>query len=154
MALKNLITSLITSYLSYWNYSLQHTLNKQLFLWYLILKKMDMSVKIIKKFKSLGRKTMATQKKMFSGLSSAPYGHIAFTVSLKPSLNLHLLKWVNRSFKRDNNFTQIVSWTLYKEFSSFWVITNFLNLNMDFEFLISELKVHTIGKYNMGKMFY
>ena len=36
--LRNLITSLIASYLSYWNYLLKHTLNKQLFLWYLILK--------------------------------------------------------------------------------------------------------------------
>ena len=91
---------------------------------------------------------------MFSGLSSAPYGHIGFTVLLKPSLNFGPFKWVNCSFKRDNNFTLIVSWTLFKEFSSFWAIINFLNLNIDFAFEISELKVYSIGQYNMGKMFY
>ena len=76
-----------------------------------------------------------------------------FTVSLKPSLNLRPFKWVSHSFKRDYNFTPIVSWT-YKEFSSFWVIIDFLNLNIDFAFLISELKVYSIGQYNMGKIFY
>ena len=48
---------------------------------------------------------MAKQKNIFSGLSLAPYGHVGFTVSLKPSLNLRPFKWVNCSFKRDNNFT-------------------------------------------------
>ena len=66
-----------------------------------------MSVKIIEKFRSLGRKAMATQKKIFSGLSSAL--HKGFTVSLKPSLNLGQFKLVHRSLKRDNNSTLIVS---------------------------------------------
>ena len=136
------------------NYLLKHTLNKQLFLWYLILKKVDHVCKDYRKSQSFGWKTMAAQKKMFSGLSSAPYGHMGFTVSLKPSLNLRPFKWANCSFKRDNNFNLIVSWTLYKEFSSFWVIINFLNLSIDFAFLISELKVYSIGQCNMGKMFY
>ena len=73
--------------------------------------------------------------------ASAPHGHIGFTVSLKPSLNSCLFKWVNRSFKHDNNFTLVGSWTLYKEFSSLWVIINFLNLNIDFAFLISKLSL-------------
>ena len=66
-----------------------------------------MSAKIIEKSRSLGRKAMATQKKMFSGLLL----HIdtGFTKSLKPRLNLRPFKWVNRSFKRDYNFTPIVS---------------------------------------------
>ena len=67
------------------------------------------TLKIIEKFRSLGRKAMATQKKMFSGLLSALHGHIGFTVSLKPSLSLRPSKWVNRSFNRDNNFNPIVS---------------------------------------------
>ena len=47
------------------------------------------SVKIIEEFRSLGRKEMASQEKMFGGLSaSVPHGHIGFTVSLKPCLNL------------------------------------------------------------------
>ena len=73
--------------------------------------------------------------------ASAPHGHIGFTVSLKPSLNSCLFKWVNCSFKHDNNFTLVGSWTLYKEFSSLWVIINFLNLNIDFAFLISKLSL-------------
>ena len=68
-----------------------------------------MSVKIIEKFRSLGRKAMATQKKIFSGLSSTLHEHKGFTVSLKPSLNLGQFKLVHRSLKRDNNSTLIVS---------------------------------------------
>ena len=64
-----------------------------------------MSVKIIEKFRSIGRKTMPTQKKMASGLSLTQYGHIGYTLSLKPGLNVRSFKWVNSSFKRDTSFT-------------------------------------------------
>ena len=71
--LRNLITSLITSYFSHWNYLLNHTLNKQIFLWYLIKdgswwKRWIISVKIIEEFRYLGRKAMATQKNIYSGI--------------------------------------------------------------------------------------
>ena len=39
-----------------------------------------MSVKIMENFRSPGRKAMATQKKMFSGLSSAPHGHRIYCI--------------------------------------------------------------------------
>ena len=73
--------------------------------------------------------------------TSVPHGHIGFTVSLKPCLNLCSFKWVNCSLNRDNNFTPIGSWALYKEFSSFSVIIDFLNLYIDFAFLISGLSL-------------
>ena len=37
--------------------------------------------------------------------TSIPRGHMGFTVSLKPCLNLCSFKWVNCSRNRDNNFT-------------------------------------------------
>ena len=52
--------------------------------------------------------------------TSVPHGHIGFTVSLKPCLNLCSFKWVYGSLNRDNNFTPIGSWTLNKKFSSFF----------------------------------
>ena len=73
--------------------------------------------------------------------TSVPHGHIGFTVSLKPCLNLYSFKWVNCSLNRVNNFTPIGSLTLYKEFSSFSVIIAFLNLDIDFAFLIFGLSL-------------
>ena len=37
-----------------------------------------------------------------------PHGHIGFTVSLKPYLNVGSFKWVTCNLKRDNNFTPIL----------------------------------------------
>ena len=98
------------------------------------------SVKIIiEEFRSLGRAAMATKEKWWMVSTWAPHGHIVSTVSLKPWYIL--FKWVNWSLKGDNNCTPIRSWTLCKEFSSFWVLTDFLNLYIDFAFLISELSL-------------
>ena len=72
---------------------------------------------------------------------SVPHGHVGCTVSLKPCLNLCPFKWVNCRLNRDNNFTPIGSRTLYKEFSSFSVIIDFLNLYIDYAFLISGLSL-------------
>ena len=70
---------------------------------------MDRVCKDYQKLKIFEQKSNGNAEENFSGLSSAPHGHIVFTVSLKPSLNLRPFKWVNCSFKRDNNFTPIVS---------------------------------------------
>ena len=57
----------------------------------------------------------------------------------------------------DNNCTPIRSWTLHKEFSSFSVIVDFLNLYIGFAFLISGLSLfHTsiqYGKNVLPKLF-
>ena len=73
--------------------------------------------------------------------TSVPHGRRVFTVSLKPCLKLCSFKWVNWSLNRDNNFTPIGSWTLYKVFSRFAVIIDFLNLYIDFAYLTSGLSL-------------
>ena len=116
--LRNLTTSLITSYLSYWNYLLKHALNKQLFLWYSILKKMD---HVCKDY----RKVQWQRRRKCFVVSHQLHMDTGFTESWKPRLNLRPFKWVNRSFKRDYNFTPIVSWKFHKELSSFLIIIDF-----------------------------
>ena len=43
--------------------------------------------------------------------------------------------------RKYNSFTPTGSWTLYREFSSFSVTTDFLNLYIDFAFMISGLSL-------------
>ena len=69
-------------------------------------------------------------------------------MSLKLCLNLCSFKQVNCSLKCDNNYNRIGSLTLCKEFSSFSVIIEFLNLYVDFRFLIPGLSLfHTSVQY-------
>ena len=55
--LRNLITSLITSLFKLSNYFLNHTVNKELSLWYLILKKMDLVCKDKRRVQISGQKS-------------------------------------------------------------------------------------------------
>ena len=88
------------------------------------------------------QRVQTTQEKVFGMISTSVLNvHIGFTVSLKPCLNLCSFKSVNCSLKRDDSFTPIRSWTLHKEFSSFSVIIDFLNLYIDFAFLTSGLSL-------------
>ena len=80
--------------------------------------------------------------------TSVLHGHIGLTVSLEPCVNLCSFKRLNCSLKRDSNFTPRGSWTLYKEFSSFSIFIDFLNLYIDF-----AIEVYSIYQYSKEKIF-